>query len=407
MTPALLIARERLQRRLRPLDTLFSGQLKYLLLAFILWRGLLYLGAYVGSNVTAANPAFAFPQPLSSIREFLLGAWLHWDADWYRKIIQNGYSYEGPGIQANVAFFPLYPTIVYLLVRLFGFSASNTHAVLAVGILVSNLSALLAMLMLYLLARFEFRQLGIEKPEVLAFRAALLFLFFPTSLFFATLYTEALYAFLIITSFYFLRQQRFLWAGLFGALASMCRVNGILLLIPFALEYFRQWKFRPRLAALSFLMVPIGLALFSGFLFFSFDDPLAFVSVQSDPSWHGGTREDAPFFDAFAGLSTLLHHPENALLFVEVSYAATLVLLAVLTLRYLPLSYGVYTLVAVLFPLSIDLTSIQRYGLTIFPIFITLGLLNRSERIFTYLMALFAFLLGINVVMWINALWVG
>jgi hypothetical protein len=154
-------------------------------------------------------------------------------------------------------------------------------------------------------------------------------------------------------------------------------------------------------------MVPIGLALFSGFLFFSFDDPLAFVSVQSDPSWHGGTREDAPFFDAFAGLSTLLHHPENALLFVEVSYAATLVLLAVLTLRYLPLSYGVYTLVAVLFPLSIDLTSIQRYGLTIFPIFITLGLLNRSERIFTYLMALFAFLLGINVVMWINALWVG
>jgi hypothetical protein len=399
MTPKLLMARERLASRLRPLDTLFSGQLKYLLLAFVLWRGLLYLGVYVGSNLTAANPAFAFPQPLSSIREFLLGAWLHWDADWYRKIIQHGYSYEGPGIQANVAFFPLYPTIVYLLVRLFGFSAGNTHAVLAVGILVSNLSALLAMLMLYLLAKFEFRQMGIERSEVLAFRAALLFLFFPTSLFFATLYTEALYAFLIITSFYFLRHQRFLWAGLFGALASMCRVNGILLLIPMALEYLRQWKFRPR--------VPMGLALFSGFLFFSFDDPLAFVSVQSDPNWHGGTREDAPFFDTFAGISTLLHHPENALLFVEVAYAASLVVLAVLTLRYLPLSYGVYTLVAVLFPLSIDLTSIQRYGLTIFPVFITLGLLNRSERIFTSFMALFAFLLSLNVVMWINALWVG
>jgi hypothetical protein len=389
----------------RRLGSYFPDNTKYLVGAFLLWRALLYLGAYVASTLTAANPTFAFALPLSSVGEFLFGTWIHWDAAWYLRIIQEGYSYQGPGVQASVAFFPLYPTLVTLLVRGLGLDANNYRAVAAAGIFVSNLAALAGVLVLYRLTKYEWELRGVEQAEPLAFRTALLFLFFPTTIFFATLYTEALFACLVITSFFFLRRQQFVLGGLFGALASMCRVQGALLLIPFLVEYLQRWRFRPSRAALSFVLVPMGVVLYSGFLFFSFDEPLAFLRVQTAPGWHG--PGNAPFYDALGDISNLLHNPTNVLLFLQVSYAVGLVVLVGLTLRYLPLSYGVYAVAAALLPISVDLVSIQRYTLGIFPIFMTLGLLSRSEMSFKLLMGLFVFMLGVNTIMWINGMWVG
>ncbi|HUJ72186.1 MAG TPA: hypothetical protein VLZ30_08065, partial [Verrucomicrobiae bacterium] len=41
--------------------------------------------------------------------------WLNqWDTRWYLSIIRQGYSYH-PGMECNVAFFPLYPMLVRLL----------------------------------------------------------------------------------------------------------------------------------------------------------------------------------------------------------------------------------------------------------------------------------------------------
>jgi hypothetical protein len=127
--------------------------------------------------------------------------------------------------------------------------------------------------------------------------------------------------------------------------------------------------------------------------------------VQTAPGWHG--PGNAPFYDALGDISNLLHNPTNVLLFLQVSYAVGLVVLVGLTLRYLPLSYGVYAVAAALLPISVDLVSIQRYTLGIFPIFMTLGLLSRSEMSFKLLMGLFVFMLGVNTIMWINGMWVG
>jgi Gpi18-like mannosyltransferase len=388
------------------LETSFAGNLRYLVLAFLLWRVMLYLGAYVGSTLAANNPSFAFAQPLSSWREFFFGAWVHWDAAWYMKIIQNGYSYEGPGVQANVAFFPLYPLLVILLVRGLGFDVSNYHAVAAAGIFVSNLSALLAMLVLYLLAKFEFEQKSLEQAQQLAFKTSLLFLFFPTSLFFASLYTEGLFLFLTVTSFYFIRRRRFLWAGIFGAAASMCRVNGVLLLLPFAIEYFRHWQIRPRKEALSFLLVPLGIVFYSGFLFFTFEEPFAFAQVQSAEGWAGASAE-GPFIRVIKNIGAFVLNPENVYLSLEVFYAVGALILILFAFRYLPLSHGAYALAVYLLPTSLTTVSIQRYILAAFPLFLTLALFSRSDKTFYAGLSLSAFMLAVTTLMWINGLWVG
>jgi hypothetical protein len=93
----------------------FDGHLTDLLGGFLLWRLLLYLGAYVAGAVVGQNPALAGPNPLQSLRSLLFDSWVHWDAGWYLEIIQHGYSYHGPGVAASVAFFPLYPMSLRLM----------------------------------------------------------------------------------------------------------------------------------------------------------------------------------------------------------------------------------------------------------------------------------------------------
>jgi hypothetical protein len=49
----------------------FDGHLTDLLGGFLLWRLLLYLGAYVAGAVVGQNPALAGPNPLQSLRSLL------------------------------------------------------------------------------------------------------------------------------------------------------------------------------------------------------------------------------------------------------------------------------------------------------------------------------------------------
>lgn len=394
------------RQALQSIQPILPGRLKDLVIAFLSWRMLLYLGAYVGSIIAAKNPDFAFPNPLSSKWEFLFGSWVHWDAAWYLSIIERGYSYSGPGVQANVAFFPLYPLVVRAASCLLGWMGDSRRVAIASGIVISNLFALLALVMLYRLTKYELDRLGNEHSEHLAFRAALYFIFFPTSVFFSSLYAEGLFLFLLIASFYCLRRGKLLLGGIFGGAASLCRINGLILLVPFALEYYQRWRFRLRKEALSLLLIPFGIAFYCCFLYVRFGEPLAFLRVQSAPGWHG-TIPVFPFFRSLKNTySFLLFDRGNVWRFLEIVYSLGALSLAILTLKRLPLSYGLYAVVACLVPLASDTWSMQRYVLGAFPIFMTLGLLSRDEKALL-LLVLFAFMLGISTVMWINGLWLG
>jgi Gpi18-like mannosyltransferase len=235
----------------------------------------------------------------------------------------------------------------------------------------------------------------------------LYFIFFPTSVFFSSMYPEALFLSLLMASFYCLRTGRFLLGASLGGAACLCRINGIILLVPFAVEYYLRWKLRLRRELLSFLLIPLGIAVYSVFLYFRFGEPLAFLRVQSAQGWHG-TIPVFPFFRSLDNvISFFPSQRANVWRFLEIAYSLGALGLAVFTLKRLPLSYGLYAIVACLVPLASDTWSMQRYVLGAFPIFMTLGLLSRDDKKAFLLLALFAFMLGIGTVMWTNGLWLG
>ena len=383
----------------------FDGHLTDLLGGFLLWRLLLYLGAYVAGAVGGKNPAFSGPDPLQSLRSLLFDSWVHWDAGWYLGIIQHGYSYHGPGVAASVAFFPLYPMSLRLVLKVLG-QPDNRQLTVSLGIVWSNVCLLLAVLLLYRLTKFELEQLGQQDADRQALWAAVYLMLFPTSIFFASLYPEALFVCLLIASFYCLRTGKFLLGGLLGAAASLCRINGIVLLLPFAIEYYRRWGFRLRKELLALTLIPIGTLLYCAFLYLAFKEPLAFLLVQSAPGWHG-IINGWPYSRTVGNILFWLHQPNNVWFFLEMLYAGLILFLAIVSLKKLPLAYGACAIATCLVPLASNTLSIQREVLAAFPAFMMLGWLSRKPRLNFLFAAFCVFMLGVNTVMWINGIWLG
>lgn len=377
-----------------------------LMLAFLLWRSLLYLVAYVSHVIVPSDPGLAPTALLESVWNLLFGWWVHWDAAWYLSIIMDGYSYYGPGVQANVAFFPLYPLAVRLVASVLRGGLGDYKAAVTAGVLVSNLCGLLAVWFLYLLTRDEMQRKGRSDAEGTAMRAALLFLFFPTTVFFASVYTEGLFVLLVILSCYHLRQGRFLIGGILGGAAAACRITGILLLVPFAIEYVRRWQLRPRKEVLSLVLIALGLASYSLYLYMRFGEPFAYLRVQSAPGWHG-TIEGFPFYRSLSNVYHFMRDPRNVWWFLEISYAGGILALTGLSLRYLPLSLGTYALLACLVPLAADTFSMQRYVLGVFPAFMMLGIVGKSQKAFFVLSSVFVCMLGVSTLMWMSGKFLG
>ncbi len=383
----------------------FDGHLVDLVGAFLLWRVLLYVGAYVAAAVGSKNPAFTGPDPLQSVRSLLFDSWVHWDAAWYLGIIQHGYSYRGPGVADSVAFFPLYPMSLRLALSVLGQLDSRQLAI-GLGIVWSNLCLLVAVLLLYRLTKFELEQRGQPGADRLALSAAVAMLLFPTSIFFASLYPEALFVCLLIASFYCLRRGNFLLGGLIGAAASLCRINGLVLLLPFAIEYYLRWGFRPRKELVALILIPIGTILYCTFLYLAFKEPLAFLRVQSAPGWHGSIS-GWPYSRTLGNIRFWLETRNNVWIFLEMLYAGLVLLLSIISLKKLPLAYGAFAIATCLVPLASDTWSIQRYVLAAFPAFMMLGLLSQRPRLHFMFATLCTFMLGVNSIMWINGIWLG
>jgi Gpi18-like mannosyltransferase len=153
----------------------------------------------------------------------------------------------------ETAFFPLYPLLMRALMI-----ATHNNALIA-GLLISDISGFVALLMLYQLVREDFDQ---ERARLTVLYLAI----FPTAFFLMAAYNEALFLCLSLLSFYYIRHRRWWLAGLFGFCASLTRSAGLFLLVPFAYEYLRQCQFQPariRWDVISGVLIPVGIAVFA------------------------------------------------------------------------------------------------------------------------------------------------
>jgi len=117
---------------------------------------------------------------------------------------------------------------------IFGMNSIAT-ATLA-GVIVSLLGTLAAMLSLYELAEPELGHEG-------GLRAVFYLLIFPSGLFLAQVYTEGLFIGLAFTSLALLRKGHYKWAALLAVLATFTRAAGVVLVIPFLLDWIKvgEW----------------------------------------------------------------------------------------------------------------------------------------------------------------------
>ncbi len=200
------------------------------------------------------------------------GAFSQWDGEWYLRIVQEGYWYRGPMVQAPVAFFPLYPLLAKGLTFL-GLSAWAAFFSL------TNLAAAGFMVIFWELIKREW-------GEKAANLAVVFYAFGPLSYLFSAFYAEALFMWLACLCFLALGEKRFYLAAAWAGLAAATRPLGILLAVPVVGAFWFQSR-KPRMEKVLVLagISVSGLVAYSGYLWLKFGRPFLFAELEAT-AWH-------------------------------------------------------------------------------------------------------------------------
>ncbi len=201
------------------------------------------------------------------------GKFTHWDCKHYINLTEQGYTrYIEDGRHLFLVFYPLY-VWASRLVRLI---IPNT---IISGLTVSILSYALGCCYVY---RIACERLGRD-----AARDSLLLLsLYPFSFFYGTIMTEGLFLLTTSAACYYASKRRWLLYGLWGALAALTRMTGILVIVPAVVELISEYwplekpvQFIKRLPAMA---MPLLGAL--GYLLLNWrvdGDPFAFRAHQA------------------------------------------------------------------------------------------------------------------------------
>jgi hypothetical protein len=200
-----------------------------------------------------------------------LDGWTRWDAIHYVAIASDGYP-DGNG----VAFFPLFPLLIRVMVSVVGAPATAANLA-AAGIAIANLCFILAV---PLLARLTANRFGEEAGRT----AALLLCITPFGFFFSAAYTESTFLLLALATFTFAQRGQWSWAALAAGLASATRLFG-LALVPALLIMAWRRPARSRDLVTIALLGPAGTLAYFAYCGWTLGNPAAPLDAQED--WGG------------------------------------------------------------------------------------------------------------------------
>jgi len=234
-----------------------------------LWNfrtGICIAGDFEGKHLTESKYTVEdiFPYRGASAASLpLIAIWQRFEANWYLRISNTGYSING-----STAFFPLYP----FLMRLFGKILGDDFWA---GLLLSNVALIGALYFLHqTVAEFFDAQS--------ACRTVLYLLVFPSSFFLLTAYTESLFLFFSLASFYYAHRSRWGIATIFGVLSALTRLQGVLIFIAL---FYLWWKQGVRRSPITLVWIS-GIPLASlSFLFFTNMSMLTSLETVWQASW--------------------------------------------------------------------------------------------------------------------------
>lgn len=310
----------------------------------------------------------------------LLDMWAQYDAQHYVDIAVRGY--DAPSVtESNIAFFPLYPLLIRVALVALGRVDMETGEI--VGLVTSNVALFIALLYLSALVARDF-------SLSLARRVVLYLLVFPTTLFLSSVYAEAVFLAAAVASLYHARAGEWGRSGIAGALAALARPFGVLLVVPIGIELYRQ---RAGVRAwLALVGPPVGLALFIGYLWWLFDDPLAYFHAGA--SWGRGVHLPWDVLLAYArGPIVMFDWPYSWLDLVSM---VAMVAILVAGVRLVPASYSSFSAAGLLFAMSTGVAwfSASRHALALFPLIVVLAVLGYRYRSFNWAWLAFSIFLA-------------
>ncbi|HZX67534.1 MAG TPA: mannosyltransferase family protein [Candidatus Elarobacter sp.] len=371
----------------------FNRTVRDVALTFLMTRLPLIAIAELATMVIGQRPGVHY----AASTDPLLAVWGRWDAEHYLGIADYGYSGTEP------AFFPLYPLLISVV-------GDFTGSHLIAGLIISNTCSFLGLLYLYKLIEHEYNR-------HVAQRATFYVSIFPTAIFFSAVYSESLFLFLTVASFYYARERRWLTAGVFGFFAATTRSEGVLLAAPLFIEwviaakeggreFFRYWFDDIVKPLIGMALVPLGLASYMAYLWVITGDPLRFSHVQT----HWG-RTLAPPWTAVKNTVDKIfasHSPPTvANESLELAFTALMIVVLVIGARRLRSSYSVYMALSILVPMcTSSLLSMQRFALVLFPMFALFGLWGARPTFSNAYVAFSLPLLGLFTVLFAAWYWV-
>jgi len=327
----------------------------------------------------------------------LVAPWQRFDALIYQHIAVDGYRHGA----AAVGFFPLYPLLMHAGGVVLGGAYALAGLLLNTGLLVAALAVV-------------HRLVAADVDEVTARRTVLYTALAPTAFFFFAPYSESLFLLLAAGTFLAARRGRFVTAGAVGALVTLSRPQGILLLAPLAVEVARDLAARHRAgeqplrrAHLALLLPPLALV---GFYLYA--TRVVGASPLAAEGYWGG-HYVWPWRPLLDSLDIALRQGYSG----EILNPIALLLLAAAAVamwRRLPLSYLAYTVTAMLPMLFREnggghpMQSADRFALVVFPAFAVLAMVGRRHpRLHLGLLLLFPLLMAKLLTYYVQGSFVG
>ena len=171
-----------------------------------------------------------------------------WDSEYYVGIAAAGYDDPQAGtatnpenghvIPRNYSFFPFYPYVMKVFAWPIGlFGVEPIGAANLAGVIVAVLGTLAGMIALWDITRQYFDEEGSERTIFYA-------LIFPTSFFFAMVYTEGLFIGLVFGALALSKRGHWVWASILGLFAAWTRAHGAAVVLPLLVVWLMQIKWR-------------------------------------------------------------------------------------------------------------------------------------------------------------------
>lgn len=298
--------------------------------------------------------------------KLLTGVFTDWDGNWYLRIVRLGYPRSVPPditfhqMEARAAFFPGYPMLVRAVDTVL--PGGDVFTAFAVNLVLSVISVVL----LGVLARRLF-------DTDVATKAMILFAIFPGSFVLSYAYAEPLFIVVSLITLLALHDQRWVTAGIFAAIGTACRPNGIALIAACAVAAFiavrrdRDWR-----SLVAPILAPIGVAAFHIYLLFRTGEWKVWFRVQSE-AWEEGTSFGVT---AVSGTLRFITHPFQSPTDAVTAFSFGVLLFMVYCLWRRPLPWPTTAFVAIVVVLMLmpdTVTARPRFVFTAFPLFIAVA----------------------------------